>query len=96
MQIAHRPEYVGAVGALAAPGPDQAARLEVPQHLVQQEVLGVTGQQASSKFSEHAEVKAGVIERQAKCIFPVNTRAHSIGGLPIAQVFEKLQHRDQR
>jgi hypothetical protein len=45
VQITHRPQHVGAVGTLAAPGPDQATRLEMPEHLFQQQVLGMTGQQ---------------------------------------------------
>ena len=48
VQFAHCPQHVGAVGALAAPGPDQAARLEVALHLVQQEVLDALPRPCSS------------------------------------------------
>jgi hypothetical protein len=76
-----------AVGALTAPRLDQAARLEVHEHLVEQPILGITSQKAPPKLGEYTEMEAGVIELEAECVLPVDARAHGVGSLPVAQVF---------
>ena len=95
MQVAHRTQHVGAVGALAAARLDQAACLEMHEHPVEQQILGMASQQAPPELGEHAEVKAGVVKLEPQSVLPVDARAHGVGGLPVAHVLEKLQHRDE-
>jgi len=64
--------------------------------MVQQQVLGPTRDEAGAELAEHAEVKAGVGELEPEGIFPVDAGAHSLGGLPITEVLQELEHRHKR
>ena len=66
------------------------------QHGIQQQVLGPTRDEAGAELAEHAEVKAGVGELEPEGIFPVDAGAHGIGGLPITEVLQELEHRHKR
>ncbi|HEX8375410.1 MAG TPA: hypothetical protein VF606_09550 [Geminicoccaceae bacterium] len=63
MQVVHRGQHVGAVGALLAPRLDQPARLEALEHPVQQQELRPSRDEAAAELGEHAEVEAGVGRR---------------------------------
>jgi hypothetical protein len=53
VQVVHGGQHVGAVGALPAPRPDQAARLEALEHGVQQQVLRPARDEAGAELGEH-------------------------------------------
>ena len=40
-------------------------------------------------------MKAAVRQFEPECVLPVDAPAHGIGGLAVAQMFEKLKYRDQ-
>lgn len=58
-------------------------------------MLGTARDKAGAELGEYAEVEARVGQLEAERVFPVDAGAHGVGGLPIAEVFEKLQDRDQ-
>jgi hypothetical protein len=85
-----------AVGPLSAAGLHQAARGEALEHAVQEQQLAPVGDEPRAEFTEHAEVEAGVAELQAQRVLPVDARAHRLGGLPVGEPLEELQHGDER
>ena len=91
----HGGQHVRAVGALLAPRLDQATRLEALEHAVQQQVLRLPGHQAGAELGQHAEVEAGVGQLEPERVLPVDPGAHGVGGLPVAEVLEELEDRDQ-
>ena len=95
MQVAHGGQHVGAVGALLAARLDQAAGLEALEHRVQQQVLRLAGDEAGAELGQHAEVEAGVGQLEPERILPVDPGAHGVGRLPVAEVLEELEDRDQ-
>ena len=91
----HGSQHVGAVGALLAPPPDQAMRLEALEHPVQQQVLGAARNKAGTELGQDAEVKPRVGQLKPKRVLPIDAGAHSVGGLPVAEMLEELEDRDQ-
>ena len=87
---------MGAVGALLAAGLDQPLGLEPLQHLVQQQELRLPSHQPRRKLGQDAEVEPWVSQLQSKGILPIDPPAHSVSGLAVAQVLEKLEDCDQR
>ncbi len=90
----HGAQHVRAVGALLAAGLGQAARLEALQHRVQQQVLSPTCNKTGAELRQHAEVEPGVGQLQG--MLPIDAAANGVGGLPVAELLEELEHRDQR
>ena len=87
----HGGQHVCAVGALLAPGLDQAARLEALEHGVQQQVLCPSRDKAGAELGEYAEVKAGVGQLEPERVFPVDPGAHGVGSLAVTEVLEELE-----
>jgi hypothetical protein len=86
---------VCAVGALLAAGPDQAAVLEPLEHLVKQQLFRPARHQAGAKLRQDTEVEPRVGQLEPERVFPINAGAHGVGGLTVAELFEKLQDRHQ-
>ena len=95
MQVTHGAQHMRAVGALLAARLDQAARLETLEHGVQQQVLRLAGDKAGAELGQHAEVEPGIGELKPECVLPVDPGTHGVGGLPIAEMLEELEDRDQ-
>jgi hypothetical protein len=95
MEVMHGPQHMRAVGALLAARFDQPASLEALEHGVQQQMLRLAGDKAGPELGERAEVEPGISQFEPQRILPVDPGAHSVGGLPVAEVLEKLEDRDQ-
>ena len=95
MQIAHGAQHVRAVGALLTARFNQATRLETLEHRVQQPVLRLPGDEARAELGQHAEVEPRVGELKPECILPIDPGTHGIGRLPVAEMLEELEDRDQ-
>jgi putative transposase len=54
------------------------------------------GHQAGTELGEDAEAEAGVGQLEAEGVLPIDPGAHGIGRLPVAEVFQELEDRDQR
>ena len=50
---------------------------------------------ACAKLRQHAEVEAKVGQFKAKGILPGNSGTHGVGHLTVAELLQKLKHRDQ-
>jgi hypothetical protein len=87
---------MGRVGALTAPRGDQPQLDQPIQEDLEGHTLQVVGDQPGPELREHAEVEAGIGQVQAQTVFPVDTPADRVGGLPIGEVLRELQHRDHR
>jgi hypothetical protein len=66
------------------------------EHRVQQPVLRLPGDEARAELGQHAEVEPRVGELKPECILPIDPGTHGIGRLPVAEMLEELEHRDQR
>ena len=53
------------------------------------------GHQPRPELGQHAEVEAGVGQLEPERILPVDPGAHRVGRLPVAEVLEELEDRDQ-
>ncbi len=89
-------EHVGAVGAPLAPSLDQPARLEALEHPVEQQVLRPSRDEAGAELGRRAEVEPRIGQLEPERVLPVDPGAHRIRGLPVAEVLEELEDRDQR
>jgi hypothetical protein len=95
MQVMHGRQDMGAVGALLASRSDQTAGLETLKHCVQQQMLRLASDKAGPEFGQHTEVEPGIGQFEAQGVLPVDPRTDSVGGLPITEVLEELEDRDQ-
>jgi hypothetical protein len=96
VQVVHGGEHVRAVGALLAPRLDQAACLEALEHAVQKQVLRPARDEARAELGKHAEVEAGIGQLEPERVFPIDASTHCVGRLPVAEMLEELEHRDER
>ena len=90
-QTAHRRQHMRRIRAHLASCLEPAALPTYHTQLVQQALLRSLGQQALPKLCEHRVVKASVTELQPQQIFPIQSRTHALGSLPLGQVFHVLQ-----
>jgi hypothetical protein len=96
VQVTDRHTDVGGVGALA-PAPLQQATLAQPiKHEPQQPLSLAIGEQPRAELGEHRGVKAGVVQVKAQCVLPVQPCSHRVGGLPVGEALDELQHQHQR
>ena len=88
---------MGGVGALLATGLDQAAIPEAFEHLVEQKLLSLTGDQSGAELTEDREIESGIGQLQTERVLPVDAGADRVGGLPVAEVLKELHqgHRGQ-
>jgi len=93
---AHRAENVRGVAALPSAALQQTAPWRQVEDSLEQPALGSMHQQARAELAQDGVVKAGVNQLQAKQVFPVNSGADRVGGLPIGQPFHELQQRCER
>jgi hypothetical protein len=54
------------------------------------------GDQPGPELRQHAEIEARIGQLQTQAVFPVDTPADRVGGLPIGEVLRELQHGDHR
>jgi len=95
----HRPgrgQDMGGVRALPSPGLEQTMSGRNLQNGIQQQRLGGPRHQARPELAQHRAVEAGVGERQAEEILPVDPAPDSIGRLAIRQPLRELQQGHQR
>ena len=59
-------------------------------------MLGPARDETGAELAEHAEVKARVGQLEAEGVCPVDAGAHRIGGLPVTEVLQELEHRHKR
>jgi hypothetical protein len=62
---------------------------------IQKEVLCSSLNEAGTKLTQPAFVKARVSQLQPQKILPINATAHSLSSLPVGQLLHELEHRNQ-
>jgi hypothetical protein len=72
-------------GALLAARLDPATFPKLLQQAIEQTTLGSMGEQTTSKFGEHREVKAAIGQFQASYVLPVNPCVHGESLLSVGQ-----------
>ena len=96
VQVADRHTDVGGVGALA-PAPVQQATFPQPIKHERQQPLGLAiGEQPRPELGKHRGVKARVRQVKAQRVLPIQPCPHRVGGLPIGEALDELQHQHQR
>jgi len=96
VQVADRHVDVGGVGALA-PALAQQAALPQPIKQQPQQPLGLAiGEQPRAELGEHRGVKARVRQVKAQRVLPVQPCSDRVGGLPVGEALDELQHQHQR
>jgi transposase InsO family protein len=58
-------------------------------------MLRLAGDKAGPEFGEHAEVEPGISQLEPQGVLPVDPGPDSVSGLPVAEVLEELEDRDQ-
>jgi hypothetical protein len=78
------------IATLLATGFEPASLLADLQKPIEQQRLLLVVYQTCTEFGHHGEIKTGIGQFQAQCIFPVNPLTHGIGCLPIGETFTLL------
>jgi hypothetical protein len=68
----------------------------VVEHPVQQPFCRIVGHQPGSELAQDRGVKPVSASSKPRAYSPVDPAADRIGGLPVRQSLDKLQHRHQR
>ncbi|CAM5411791.1 hypothetical protein SALBM311S_11447 [Streptomyces alboniger] len=96
VQVPHRADHMGGIGALLAPGGHQALVLAVFQEPVEDHPFHAVPGQPGAEPAQHARVEARVRQLGPERVLPVDRPHRHRRGLPVGQVLGELQHRDQR
>lgn len=89
-QVTHRGQDVGGVGALAY----QAGLLETGQHEVEESVSPVAFGETVAEVGQHAVMESGIVQLHRHGVLEVDATADCLGGLPVRQAEQELQHTD--
>lgn len=93
-QVTHRGQGMGGVGALGCALVHQAGLLEAGQCEVEEAVSKVVFGETVSEVGQHAVVEAGVVQLRGHGVLEVDAAADRLGGLPVGQGEQGLQHTD--
>ena len=52
--------------------------------------------EAGPELRQNAEMETRIGQLEPKRVFPINARPNGVSRLPVAQVLQELEHRDQR
>ncbi len=83
------------VGALPAPGLQQAALLQAREERITQYVLGMAREEPGAKLAQHGSIKAGVLSGQRSGILPINAAPDMLCRLAIREPLETWQDGDK-
>lgn len=93
-QVAHRSQDVGGVGALRGALAYQPGFLQASQRKVQQAVGTTVLGETAAEVDQHAVVEAGIVQLHGHGALEVDAAADRLGGLPVRQAEQELQHAD--
>ena len=96
VQHPDRGEDMRRVGALLAPGGEQAQGPAALQQLVEEEFFGAPRQKAVPEFAQDRKVEPRIGQLETQEILPVDTRPDRLCRLAIREVFPKLHDRHER
>jgi len=84
------------VGALPAPPLEQLPRARPHQHRLEEQPRRRAGGETTAELAQDRGVETRVVDVQPQHVFPVEPRAHRVGGLPIREPFRELEDGRQR
>src|SRR5215468_2518857 len=84
------------VGALLAPGGEQAQGTAALQQLVEEELYGAASEEAIAEFTQDRKIESRIRQLETQQILPVDARADRLSRLTIRQILPKLHDRHQR
>ncbi|GAB2772152.1 hypothetical protein GCM10027073_01310 [Streptomyces chlorus] len=93
-QVADRGQDVGGVGAPRGALTHQPGLLETGRREVEEAVGAVVLGEAVTEVGRHAVVEAGVVQLHGQGVLGVDAAVDRLGGLPVRQVQQELQHAD--
>ena len=96
VERAHGGQHMGRVSPLTTTGAEQPKVAEFAQERLEQKVFSLALEQPSAKLAQHRGIKAGILKWEGEEIFPIDARAHRIGGVLITETLGKLEDSDQR
>ena len=85
---------MGGVGALRGALAHQTGLLETGQREVEEAVSAVALGETVTEVGQHAVVEAGIVQLHGQGVLEVDAAAHRLGGLPVRQAEQELQHTD--
>ena len=91
-----RRHHRGRVGPLPPARPDQPRRPTARQQQVEEQRLLRAHQQPRAERAQHRVVEAGVVQRQAERVLPVDPASHRLGGLAVGEPLGERHQRHQR
>lgn len=93
-QVTHRGQDVGGVGALRGALAHQSGLLETGQREIEEPVSTVVFSETVTEVGQHAVVEAGIVQLHGHRVLEVDAAADRLGGLPVRQAEQELQHTD--
>ncbi len=95
VNVTDRHVDMGRVGALTPALAQQAAFPQTGKQQRQQPLGLAIDEQPRAELGEHRGVKARVTQFKAQRVLPIQPSPHRIGGLPIGEALDELQHQRQ-
>lgn len=93
-QVTHRGQNMGGVGALRGALAHQTGLLETGQRKVEEAVRPAFLDEPIAEVGQHAVMEAGVVQLHRVGVLEVDAAADRLGGLPVRQAEQELQHTD--
>ncbi|GGX36334.1 hypothetical protein GCM10010341_67270 [Streptomyces noursei] len=93
-QVTHGGQDVGGVGALRGALAHQPGFLQAGQREVEEAIGAVALGETVAEIGQHTVVEAGVVQLHGHRVLEVDPAAHRLGGLPVRQAEQELQHAD--
>jgi hypothetical protein len=93
-QVTHRGQDMGGVGALCGALAHQSGLLEAGQREVEETVSTIPLGETIAEIGQHAVVEPGVIQLHGHRVLEVDAAPDRLGGLPVRQTEQELQHTD--
>ncbi|GAA4803131.1 hypothetical protein GCM10023220_35370 [Streptomyces ziwulingensis] len=93
-QVAHRGQDVGGVGALRGALAHQSGLREAGQREVEEAVSAIAFGETVTEVGQHAVVEPGIVQFHCHGVLEVDATADRLGGLPVRQAEQELQHTD--
>lgn len=93
-QVTHRGQDLGGVCALRGAFPHQSGLLEPGQREVEEAIGTVVCSETVAEVCQHTVVEPGIMQLHRHRILEVDAAANRLGGLPVRQAQQELQHAD--
>ena len=91
-QVTHRGQDMRGIGALRGAFTHQSGVLHAGQGEIEEAVGAVALDETLAEVAQDTVMEAGIVQLQGQGVFEVDAAAHRLGGLPVGQTEQELQH----